>query len=102
MLRLMHAPGAEFRFGGVDVGAIALRVDKRIHRVLRGGTRDELAVPAPRSRMVGDPDVGGETSQHAQAALAVGLLFRIPRRCQHSGVTHAHHVQDPVAIADGE
>ena len=54
------------------------------------------------SCMVGHPDVSGETSQHPHAALAVGLLFRIPRRCQHSGVTHAHDVQHAITVADGE
>ena len=36
----------------------------------------------------GHPDVGGETPQHAQAALAVGCLFWIGRRCQHP-MSHA-------------
>src|SRR4029450_12510677 len=85
-----------------DKSAVALGVDKRVDRVLRGGACDELAIPAPRSRMVGDPDVRRETPQYAQAALAVGSLFWIPRRCQHSGVTHAHDVQNAVTVADGE
>ena len=67
---------AEFRLGSVEVGAVALGVDERVRRVLRGLARDELAVPAPRSRARGHPDVGREAPQHAEAALAavrVGL-----------------------------
>src|SRR5688500_2953302 len=99
---LVHPTLAQFRFGGIDESAVALGVDERVYRVLRSGARDELAVPAPRTRMVGHPDVGGETSQQAQAALAVSLLFWVPRGCQHPEVGHAHDVQHPVTVADGE
>ena len=54
------------------------------------------------SCMAGHPDVGGEAPQHAEAALAVGLLFWIPRRCQHPEVARAHDVQHAVTVADGE
>src|SRR4029453_8667987 len=74
-LVLVHATAAEFRLGGVDERAIALGVDERVHRVLRGGARNELAVPAPPSCMRGHPDVGGEASQPGGAALGVGPLF---------------------------
>src|SRR3954469_4916341 len=52
--------------------------------------------------MVGHPDVGGETPQQAQTALAVGRLFWIPRRCQHGEVACAHDVQHAVTVADGD
>src|SRR3954463_10977882 len=52
--------------------------------------------------MVGHPDVGGETPQQAQTALAVGRLFWIPSRCQHSEVAYAHDVQHAVTVADRE
>src|SRR5262245_64126033 len=99
---LVHATSAEFRFGGVDEGSIALGVDERVNGVLRGSARNELTVPAPPSCMGGHPDVGGEALQQAEAALAVGRLFWIGRRCQHPCVAHAHDVQYAVAIVDGE
>jgi hypothetical protein len=46
---LVHDPAAKFRFGGIDVGAIALGVDQRVHRVLRGGAvmRKDVTSLAP-------------------------------------------------------
>ena len=44
VFRLVDYALAEFRFGTVDVGAIALGVDERVHRVLRGRAGDELTV----------------------------------------------------------
>src|SRR5450759_5610100 len=75
VLLLVHNPLAEFRLGGVDVGAVALGVDERVRRLLRRVACDELAVPAPESRMRAHPDVGGEAPQHAEGALEVGPLF---------------------------
>src|SRR4029453_17048418 len=46
---LVHNASVEFVLRGINVGAIALGIDERIHRVLRGGACDELAIPAPRS-----------------------------------------------------
>src|SRR5262245_11725201 len=98
----MRATGAEFRLGVVDEFAIALGVDERVNGVLRGGARHEFAVPAPPSCMAGHPDVGWEAPQQPEAALAVGCLFWIGRRCQHAGVARAHDVQYAAAIVDGE
>src|SRR5262245_51988585 len=99
---LVRAPFAEFRFGGVDVSAVALGVDERLYGILRSGAREELAVPAPPSCMARHPDVGREAAQHADASLAVGRLFWIPRGCQHSEVTRAYDVQHAVTVADRE
>ena len=79
-LLLVHATASEFRLGGVDEGAVALRVDERIRRMLLGLACDELPVPAPPSCMGGHPDVGGEAPQQAETALAVGRLFWIGGR----------------------
>ena len=100
---LGHLPLAEFRLGGVDVGAVALRVDEGIHRVLCRLARDELAVPAPRSRARRHPDVNGKAAEHADAALEVAPLFCIPhpswRTLQGAG---ADHVQYAFTVADGK
>src|SRR5262245_58760636 len=98
----MHLPLAQLRLGVVDVSAIAFGVDERVDRVLRGGACDELAISAPRSRMVRNPDVNGETAQHAQTALAVGRLFWVLLALEHSRIADADDVQHALAIADGE
>src|SRR5262245_25098214 len=99
---LVHATASELRLGRVDEGAIALGVDERVNGVLRGRTRNELAVPAPPPCVSGHPDVSGQAPQQAEAALAVGRLFWIRRRSQHPRVAHARDVQNAVAIVDGE
>src|SRR5688572_8641132 len=100
---LVHFPLAEFRLGGVDIGAVALRVDEGIHRVLCRLARDELAIPAPRSRARRHPDVSGKAAEHAQAALDVGPLFWIPHPERHTTQgAGADHVQYAFTVADGE
>src|SRR4029450_9051414 len=84
------------------VSAIAVGIDERVHRVLRSGARDELAVPAPPWCMTRHPDIGREAAEHEDAALAVCPLFWIPRGCQHSEVTGAYDVQHAVTVADGK
>src|SRR4051794_31610163 len=96
---LMHKSSAVFRLGIVDVGAVTRGVDERLYRILRDGGGDELTVPAPLSCMAGHPDIRGEAPQHAEAALEVGPLLRIPRRRQRHQVASAHDVQHAVAVA---
>src|SRR5438105_455541 len=98
----MHESSAVFRLTIVDVGAVTLRIDEWFYRILRGGAGDELAVSAPRSCMAGHPDVRGEAPQHAEAALEVGPLLRIPRRGQRHQVTGAHDVQHAVPVPNLE
>src|SRR5206468_2646355 len=86
---LMHESAAVFRLSVVDVGAVTRRIDEWLYRVFGGAARDELAIPAPRSCMAGHPYVGGEAPQHAEAALEVGPLLRIPRRRQRHQVAGA-------------
>ncbi len=52
--------------------------------------------------MIGHPDVGGETPQHSQAALAVGRLFWVPQHSQHARAAYAHDVQHAVTVANRE
>src|SRR5262245_41766034 len=98
----MNDAAVEFCLSGVDVGAIPVRVDERVHGILRGAACDELAVPAPPSGMTRHPDIGRETPEHADAALAVCSLFWISRGCQHPEVTRAYDIQHAVTVADGE
>src|SRR4026208_1792330 len=99
--RLAHPPFAAGRpRGGRGGGARAARapVSARLPGVLRRLAVDELAVPAPRPRMVRHPDVGGETPQHTQTSLAVGILLWILHPFQHSGVAYADDGQHAVAV----
>src|SRR5438067_8176249 len=98
----MHESPAVFRLSIVDVGAITLRIDEWFYRILRGGACDELAVPAPRSCMARHPDVRGEAPQHAEAALEVGPLLRIPSRSQRHQVAGADDVQHALPITNLE
>src|SRR5471030_1635365 len=98
----MHESPVELRLSRVDVGSVTFRVDERLYRALRGGAGDELAVPAPPSCMAGHPDVSGEAPQHAEAALEVRSLFRIPHPSQRPQVASAHDVEHAVIVTNGE
>jgi len=76
VLLLVHATAAQFCLGGISEGAIALGVDERVHGVFEESSQ-RTRVPAPPSFMGGHPAIGGEASQQAEAALAVGRLFWI-------------------------
>jgi len=102
MLPLMHSATAEVSLGGVDVGAIAVWIDERVRRVLRGGAGDELTVPPPPSCVAGDPDVDRETPQNAEAAFQVRGLLRVLREFEYAKVTGTHDVQKAFAVSNGE
>src|SRR5881275_2921525 len=99
---LVHESLAVFRLGIIDVRAVTRWDDERLYRILRVTARDELAVSAPRSRMAGHPDVGGEAAQHAKAALEIGPLLGIARRSQRHQVAGAHDVQHALPVVNLE
>ena len=76
-IQLVGSSLTEFGLGGIEVRAIALGVDERVHWILRSSARDEFAVPGPPSGVARHPDIGRQAAEHANAALAVGRLFRI-------------------------
>src|SRR5262245_32285813 len=99
---LVQASATKLRLGRVDVGTVPLRVDEWFHRILCGSAGDELAISAPPPRMAGYPDIDGQTSQRAEAALEVGLLLWILRCAQAPQVARAHHVQHAVSVENVE
>jgi len=99
---LVHPAAAEVLLGGVDVGAIAVRIDERIDWVFRSGAGDELAIPPPPSCVAGDPDIDRETPQHAEAAFQVRGLLRVLRELEYPKVAGAHDVQKAFAVSNRE
>ena len=70
---MLYAP-PELCLSAVDVSAVAVGVDERIDGTLCGITREELAVPAPLSRVRRDPYVSGETAEHRERTLEVSFV----------------------------
>src|SRR3954452_1930468 len=99
---LVQASAAEFRLGSVDIRMVPLRVDERLHCVLRSSAGDEFAISAPPSRMARHPDVNGEASEHSEAALEVGLLLWILGCGQPPQVARAHNVQHAITVTNLE
>lgn len=70
----MHDTPRVLSLGAVDVGAVALGVDERIHGTLRCITREEFPVPAPLPCVGCDPYVSWETAEHPERPLEVSFV----------------------------
>jgi hypothetical protein len=82
----------EFLLGRVDIRAIALGIDEGIHRVLRGGARDELAIPGVQEHFEVIGASGGITTVENDVAFGPGdeegrdivLMGHHPKRHVHT------------------
>src|SRR5215475_14892362 len=99
---LVHNALAIVRLRVVDVRAVACGIDERRQRILCVDARDELTVPAPRSRTRGHPDVDWKVPQHTEAAFEIGALFWISHALHHGQRADADDVQQTIAVTNGK